>query len=223
VSSLAAVVFDFDGVILDSESAEFESHRLIYERHGVALTPDDWCDQIGVWAEEDEQRWCTRLNELCGSAMEYNAFKAEQHRLFRERLAPEPMRGIRELLDALALAEVPTAVASTSPARWVVSSVERLGLSDRFRTIVSGTDVQRRKPAPDVYLEAARRLGADPRLSVAIEDSGPGIASATAAGMKTVAIPHWLTERHDLRSATLRLAHAGELTIEMLERLACQP
>src|SRR3989442_12086821 len=132
MAQLAAVVFDFDGVILDSESAEFESHRLIYERHGVALTPDDWCDQIGVWAEEHEQRWCTRLNELCGAAMEYSAFKAEQHRLFRELLAPEPMRGIRELLDALALAEIPTAVASTTPARGGGSAVERPGSEGRF-------------------------------------------------------------------------------------------
>ena len=77
----------------------------------------------------------------------------------------------------------------------------------------------RRKPAPDVYLEAARRLNAAPARSVAIEDSGPGIASATAAGMKTVAIPHWLTESHDLRCATLRVAHAGELTLDILQGL----
>jgi len=216
---LAAVVFDFDGVILDSESAEFESHRRIFERYGAPLTPEEWCDQIGVWIEEHERRWCTRLNELCGGAMEYDAFKAEQQRIFYELLSCEPMRGIRELLGALAVAAVPTAVASTASAAWVVPAVERLGLTDRFRTIVTANDVQRRKPAPDVYLEAARRLGADPRLSVAIEDSGPGIAAATAAGMKTIAIPHWLTERHDLALATLRVADAGELTIDRLERL----
>ena len=161
--------------------------------------------------------------ELSGAAMEYEAFKADQHRIFHEILAREPMRGIRELLDALALAAVPVAIASTSTARWVVPAVERLGLSDRFRTIVTADDVERRKPAPDVYLEAARRLGADPRRSVAIEDSGPGVAAATAAGMKTIAIPHWLTERHDLAGATLRVAHAGELTVEVLKGLACQP
>jgi beta-phosphoglucomutase-like phosphatase (HAD superfamily) len=110
-------------------------------------------------------------------------------------------------------------VASTAPARWVVSSVGRLGLADRFQTIVTANDVERRKPAPDVYLESARRLGADPRRSVAIEDSGPGIAAATAAGMKTIAIPHWLTERHDLAPATLRVGSAGELSISLLERL----
>jgi len=220
---LAAVVFDFDGIILDSETAEFESHRRIYQRHGAALTPEEWCDQIGIWSEAHERRWCDRLNELSGVSMEYGVFKADQHRIFHDILAREPMRGIRDLLDALALADIPMAIASTSTARWVVPAVERLGLSDRFRTIVTADDVERRKPAPDVYLEAARRLGADPRRSVAIEDSGPGIAAATAAGMKTIAIPHWLTERHDLAAAALRVAHAGELTVEVLERLAGQP
>jgi HAD superfamily hydrolase (TIGR01509 family) len=215
-----AVIFDFDGVILDSETAEFESHRLIYERCGVALTPVEWCDQIGIWIEGHEDRWATRLRELSEHAPDSSeAFKAEQHRLFQEIIAREPMRGIRALVDALWEAGVPLAIASTSPARWVVPAVDRLGLAGRFHTIVTAHDVQRRKPAPDVYLEAARRLRAEPARSVAIEDSGPGIAAATAAGMKTVAIPHWLTETHDLAPATLRVAHAGELTLVVLQEL----
>jgi HAD superfamily hydrolase (TIGR01509 family) len=219
MSAIAAVVFDFDGVIIDSETAEFESHRLVYERHGVPLTPDEWCDQIGLWSEGHEQRWCDRLNARCGAGLTYDAFKAEQHRIFHEILAREPMTGIRALIDALSEAGVPMAIASTSTPRWVLPAVERLGLTARFRAIVTAADVERRKPAPDVYLEAARRLDADPRRSVAIEDSAPGIAAATAAGMKTVAIPHWLTERHDLTAAALRVAHAGELSIDVLERL----
>ena len=215
--SLAAVVFDFDGVILDSETAEFESHRLIYERYGVRLTPEDWCHQIGVWVEF--QHWSTRLGELSDRAPDHETFTAEQSRLFQEIVACEPMRGIRELVDALADAGVPMAIASTSPARWVVPAVERLGLGPYFHVIVTADDVRRRKPAPDVYLEAARRLTVGPSRSVAIEDSGPGVAAAAAAGMKTVAIPHWLTETHDFAPATLRVGHAGELTLGRLEDL----
>src|SRR5450759_397715 len=102
-----AVIFDFDGVILDSETAEFESHRLIYERCGVLLTPAEWCDQIGVWVEGHEDRWAARLRELSDQAPPSSAdFNAEQHRLFHEVLAREPMRGIRALLDALSEAGV---------------------------------------------------------------------------------------------------------------------
>ena len=219
MSGLMAVIFDFDGVILDSETTEFEAHRLIYEQCGVALTPEEWCDQIGIWVDGHAGRWFKRLSELSDRAPDLRAFEAEKHRLCRALVSYEPMRGIRQLVDALADAAIPTAIASTSPARWVVAAAERAGLLDRFRTIVTADDVARRKPAPDVYLEAARRLGVEPARSIALEDSGPGIASARAAGMKTVAIPHWLTERHDLSTADLRVAHAGDLTIDVLQAL----
>ena len=221
MSQLAAVVFDFDGVVLDSETPEFESHRRIYERCGVALTIDEWRDQIGVWAEGHDERWATQLRERSTSAPESVAYHAEKRRLFLEVVPREPMRGIRELLDTLTAAGVLAAIASTSPARWVVPAVEGLGLRPMFGAIVTGDEVVRRKPAPDVYLEAARRLGVDPARSIAIEDSGPGIAAAKAAGMKAIAIPHWLTERHDLSAADLRVTHAGELTLARLTALCC--
>jgi len=223
VSSLAAVIFDFDGVILDSETPEFESHRRIYERCGAALTVEEWCDQVGIYTEGEEKRWflrlCERVNQAPATHEEYDA---ERRRNFLELVPSEPRRGIRELLEALREAGVPTAIASSGPARWVVPAAERIGMTPLFRTIVSGDDVARGKPAPDVYLEAARRLGADPAKSVAIEDSGPGLASARAAGLKTVAIPHWLTERHELSGADLRVAHAGELTVARLATLVNQ-
>ena len=215
----AAVIFDFDGVILDSETAEFESHRRVYERFGVALTPDEWCDQIGVWAEGHDERWMTQLRGRSRSAPEREAYHAEKQRIFLEVVPREPMRGIRALLEALTAAGVPIAIASTSPAAWVVPAVEDLELRPLFGAIVTGDEVPRRKPAPDVYLEAARRLGVDPARSIAIEDSGPGITAAKAAGMKAVAIPHWLTERHDLSAADLRVAHGGELTLDRLVTL----
>lgn len=216
---LAAVIFDFDGVVLDSETAEFESHRLLYQRCGVALTVDEWCDQIGLWAEAHDERWFDRLCRRSPRAPDRAAYHAERRRIFQTLVPSEPMRGIRELLDGLAAARVPAAVASTSPLRWVRPALERLGLLPRFDAVVSGDQVARRKPAPDVYLEAARRLRVEPAGSVAIEDSGPGVAAARAAGMKTVAIPHWLTESHDLTAADLRVAHAGELTVGRLSTL----
>ena len=210
---LAAVVFDFDGVVLDSETPEFESHRRVFERWGVALTADEWCNQIGIYRKDHERHWFLQLCERSGQAVDQNVYESEKRKLFQELVPPEPMRGIRELLQALCAAGVPAAIASSSPARWVVPAVEGIGLSALIQTIVSGDDVAIRKPAPDVYLEALRRLGADASRSVAIEDSGPGIAAACAAGMKAIAIPHWLTERHDLDAAHLRVTHAGELSV----------
>jgi HAD superfamily hydrolase (TIGR01509 family) len=216
---LAAVVFDFDGIVLDSETPEFESHRRIYERCGVALTVDEWCDQIGAWTEGKDERWAMRLRKRSTSAPDAVAYQAEKRGIFLEVLPREPMRGIRKLIDTLSAAGVPTAIASTSSARWVVPALEGLGLRPTFGAIVTGDEVARRKPAPDLYLEAARRLGVDPARSIAIEDSVPGIAAAKAAGMKAIAIPHWLTERHDLSAADLRVTHAGELTLDRLAAL----
>ena len=215
----AAVIFDFDGIILDSETPEFESHRRVFEQCGVELTRDEWCGQIGTWTEGLGDRWHATLCERSSRPLDREAFEREQRRICQEIIPHEPMRGIRDLLTALAAVGIPRAVASSGPARWVTPGIEGLGLTSFFGAIVTGDDVARRKPAPDGYLEAARRLGADPTRSVAIEDSGPGILAARAAGMKIVAIPHPLTEGHDLSDADLRVAHAGELTVARLATL----
>jgi HAD superfamily hydrolase (TIGR01509 family) len=222
MSCLSAVVFDFDGVVLDSETAEFEAHRLIFERYGATLTPDEWCRQVGIWTEGYEGRWFERLCGLSDCAPDQASYEAERRRIFQALVAREPMRGVRELLVELGAAGVPLAIASSSPGEYVWRKTTELGLVAHFGAIVSGTDVTRRKPAPDIYLEAARRLGAEPGRSVAVEDSAPGVTAARAAGMKVVAIPHWLTAGHDLAGADLRVGHADELTVRILERLVAQ-
>ncbi|HMB82377.1 MAG TPA: HAD-IA family hydrolase [Vicinamibacterales bacterium] len=215
----AAVIFDFDGIVIDSETPEYESHRRIYERCGVTLTVDEWCGVIGTWSEGHDEQWFTRLCAQSPDAPAREVYFAERRRIFDAIVPADPMRGVRDLLTALRAAGIPSAIASSAPARWVVGAVERLGIRPLFDAVVTGDEVTHRKPAPDVYLEAARRLGVDPARSVAIEDSGPGIAAARAAGMKAVAIPHWLTEGHDLSAANLTVTHAGELTLDRLGTL----
>jgi HAD superfamily hydrolase (TIGR01509 family) len=215
----AAVIFDFDGVILDSETSEFESHRRVYAQCGVTLTREEWCTQIGTWSEGLADRWHAALCRRSDRAMDRETFEREQRRICREILPREPMRGIAGLLAELAAAGVRCGIASSGPSNWVAPAIAELGLAPLFDTIVTGDDVTRRKPAPDAYLEAVRRIGAPPSRSIAIEDSGPGVAAARAAGLKVVVIPHWLTHTHDLAGADLRAAHAGELTLARLARL----
>jgi len=219
MSQLAAVVFDFDGIIMDSETPEYESHRRVFEQYGATLTTAEWCDQIGIWNDAQDERWFRELCRRCSHALDSGAFLAEKRRIFDEVAPREPMRGVRELVNALTEAGIPAAIASSSSAWWIRSAIERIGMGGKFAAVATGDDVERRKPAPDVYLEASRRVGVDPADAVAIEDSAPGIAAARAAGMATVAIPHWLTERHDLSGADLRVANAGELTLPRLAAL----
>jgi HAD superfamily hydrolase (TIGR01509 family) len=216
---LAAIVFDFDGVIVDSESAHYEAHRRIYERCGVTLTRDDWCNQVGIPMDGVVSPWVIRLRKLSPDAPDPERFVEEKRRLFDEIMSRQPMRGIAELADAAVAAGVALAVASASPAWWVVKGLERVQLHHRFDILVTGDDVRRVKPAPDLYVEALSRLNVPASRAVAIEDSAPGIMSARAAGLATVAIPHWLTRIHDLSAADLQVAHAGELTVEGLDAL----
>ena len=215
----AAVIFDFDGVILDSETPAYESHRRVYEQCGVQLTPAEWCLQIGTWSAGLGDRWHKTLCERSARPLDRATFEHERQRIFQELVPREPMRGILELIGALEAAGIPRAIASSGPARWVLTAVDDLGLAPRFGVVITGDDVVERKPAPDAYLAAVRLLGVDAARSIAIEDSGPGIVAARVAGLKAIAIPHWLTATHDLSGADLHAAHAGELTLARLATL----
>ena len=213
-----AVVFDFDGLIVDSETPEFEAHRQIFAEHGVELTAEEWCGEVGIWSAT--RNWFEKLGEITGRAVDPVALHEEKRRRFWQVIKMEPLPGVRALLDELDAAAVPLALASSSEAWWIHRAAVQLDVARYFRVIVTGDDVTHRKPNPEGYLLAASRLGIAPAGCVAIEDSQHGLAAAKAAGMKAIAIPNWLTAGHDLAAADLRVASATELNAEVLGRLA---
>jgi HAD superfamily hydrolase (TIGR01509 family) len=213
-----AVVFDFDGTILDSETAEFQSHRRVFSDWGLSLTEHEWCDGVGIL--KPDTHWFERLCERASEPPSLERFRQLTHSYFRDHVRMEPMPGIAALLGALVAAGVPRAIASGAPSDWVLRGLDGLSLASSFDAIVTSDQVARGKPAPDVYLEAARRMGVEPSQCVAIEDSGPGLASARAAGMRTVVIPHSLTRLHDLSGADMRVESAADLTLDTLRTLA---
>ncbi len=190
----------------------------MFEACGTTLDVEEWTATVGIWRPDVD--WYDVLRGRGGSPPERDAFDSERRRHFATRVRMEPLEGIVQLLDELHAADVPTAIASSASGRWVRRAVEEMGLGSRFTTIVTGDEVEHVKPAPDVYLEAARRLGVAPSDVVAIEDSAAGLAAAKAAGMSVIVIPHWLTAGHDLSAADLRVAHAGELSLSRLQALA---
>lgn len=212
-----AVVFDFDGLIVDSETPEFEAHRQIFAEHGVELTAEEWRGEVGIWSAT--RNWFAKLGEIIGRPVDSNALREEKRRRFWRVIKMEPLPGVRALLDELHAAAVPLALASSAEASWINRATAELDVTRYFRTIVTGDDVTHRKPHPEGYLLAARRLGIAPDRCVAIEDSQPGIVAAKAAGMKAIAIPNWLTAEHDLDDADLRVASAAELSMAVLAKL----
>ena len=217
VVPMFGVIFDFDGTILDSETPEYESHRRCCAEYGVELSEEQWCTGVGI--VQPDTHWFDWLCERAASPPSFERFRETTRAYFRARVLMQPMPGIAELIGVLAAAGIPRAVGSTASSGWVLGALDDLRLTGRFTAIVTGDQVERGKPAPDVYLEAARRLELDPRRCVAIEDSGPGVAAAKAAGMKTVAIPHPLSRLHDLSGADLHAASATELSLDTLRAL----
>ena len=218
---LDAVVFDFDGLIIDSETPIFRTARSTLAQYGHDLQLADWAGVVGLPDGDGEGGWYGELMARTGLTIprhEYQARYDAHDRSDRDRLPALP--GVVELLDALGAAGVPCGVASSSSVAWLERHLSRLGLLDRFGTLV-GADRTGGvgKPSPDVYLLAVEELGADPARSVALEDSRHGIAAGHAAGMRVVAVPSEITRLTDLSAADLTVASLAEVTLAYLEAL----
>jgi HAD superfamily hydrolase (TIGR01509 family) len=219
--SLEAVVFDFDGLIIDSEWVIFESAAAAFAEHGHRLTIEAWATVVGT-SERDErtgwERLCAAIGAEGFTREAYDAAYLAQDRSNRDTLPPLP--GVVALADALVTAGVPLAIASSSHLEWLDRHISRLGLDRHFPVLV-GADLVGGvgKPAPDVYLRACALLGADPRRAVALEDSSHGVAAAHAAGMAAVAVPGRVTASHDVSAAELVVGSLEDVTVADLAAL----
>jgi HAD superfamily hydrolase (TIGR01509 family) len=183
-----AVVFDNDGLLLDTESVWTRAEQDLFERRGLEFTPANKLELVGTSAEIAggilERRLgepgraadlIEELNELVVAELEHGV---------------EAMVGARDLLHELAGRGTPLGLVSNSPMAFVRRSLEIVGFADRFDVVVSGHEVAAPKPAPDPYLEACRRLDVEPGPAVvALEDSPTGVAAARAAGLTVIGIP----------------------------------
>jgi HAD superfamily hydrolase (TIGR01509 family) len=216
-----AVVFDFDGLILDTESSAFASVAEVYREHGVELDLAAWQAIIGTF---DHPHWADVLGDRLGRPIERAAWIAHRDRRKLELLAPEVVRpGVVDLLDAAEASGVALAIASSSPEEWVVPHLERLGLRDRFAHVATRSDVdgdpRRTKPAPDIYQLAVRAIGTAPARSVALEDSLNGLIAAQAAGLRCVAVPGPVTVGLDFTAADLVVDSLADVSLDRLAAL----
>jgi HAD superfamily hydrolase (TIGR01509 family) len=211
-----AVVFDLDGVIVDSEQVWDEVREAYTRETGGTYTERATRDMMGMSSPE-WSRYMAEALHVPGTPEQINAAVVERM-LARYGEAPPLIPGAVEAVQRLS-ARWTLAIASSSNPELIEVVLRAAGLSDLFRVAVSSQEVQRGKPAPDVYLEAARRLGVDPGRAVAIEDSHNGIRSAKAAGMCVVAVPnlHFPPDGEALAQADDVLASVAELTPARVE------
>lgn len=211
-----AVVFDNDGLLLDTESVWTRAEQDLFERRGTAFTAGDKRELLGTSAAIAGAVLERRLGEpgRAGELIE------ELNALVVAELehGVEAMIGARELLGALRRRGTPVALVSNSPLAFVVRSLELAGFDDQFDVVLSAHEVAAPKPAPDPYLEACRRLGVEPGPEViALEDSPTGVAAARAAGLTVIGVPSVegiaLEEAHELAESLLDDVIARRLAV----------
>jgi HAD superfamily hydrolase (TIGR01509 family) len=203
-----SVIFDLDGTLVDSEPNYYEASRRTLAEQGVpGFTWAEHERYVGISTQET----LALLKERYGLAAPVEELLAAMNRHYLElaRTATRAYPEMRKFVELLAAEGVPMAVASGSSPEAIEAILAGTGLDAYLRTVVSADEVAHGKPAPDVFLEAARRLGADPADCVVLEDAAPGAAAAHAAGMRCVAIPYVAAQADAPEFATARLLLRG--------------
>jgi len=214
--TVRALVFDFDGLILETETPAYQAWAEIYGEFGHELPRELWLDYIGR-----EGGWFDALAYLEGLI----GARADRDEITRRRdarktelvMAVAESAGLRELLAAARSRGLRLGVCSSSTPKWVIGHLERLGLATLFDHIQCRDRPDlRAKPAPDLYLAACAGLGVRPAEAIAFEDSRNGMLSARAAGMRCVVVPNELTVAMDLSGADHRFESLADVSLDAL-------
>jgi HAD superfamily hydrolase (TIGR01509 family) len=195
-----ALMLDFDGTMLETESSSYGSWRELLAEHGYELEPETWAATVGTLDAVDP---VALLEEHVGAPVDRAALQRRARERHMELLAEERLRpGVQAIVDQAHERGLRTAIVTSASRWWVRSHLERLGVADEWEHVVAADrDPERAKPAPVLYLEAAELLGVEPAEAVALEDSPNGVRAARRAGLQVVAFPNPITEAMDLGEA----------------------
>ena len=208
---IQAFIFDMDGVSIDSEPLHFEVDIQVMKDFGAAITQEQLEKYVGMTNPEMWKliREEYQLQRTVSEIIDYQLSNKIKILTAREM---EPIDGIRELLADLKASGIPVGIASSSPPVFIQAVLDKFGLLDAFNCIVSGEEVDRGKPAPDVYLKAAELLGAEPASCMVLEDARHGIAAAKAAGMQCIGFVNPNSGNQDLSAADYVVRSIAEVS-----------
>ena len=213
---IKALIFDFDGLILDTETPEYETWRDIYREFGQDLDLKTWGQIVGGVAASSF-RPLPHLETLTGRDLTLLDLSARASRHNLARIAAQlPLPGVVALLETASGRGLALAVASSSPHQWVDGHLARLGIGHFFEVIKCADDVTHTKPEPDLYLAALAALGLQPDEALAFEDSPHGVTAARRAGLFVVAVPNQVTGQLKIVGESLRLGSLAELGLDEL-------
>ena len=213
-----AIVVDFDGVILDTETPLYSSWQEMYSRHGVHLDLELFATYIGG---ADYFDFHTHLEEQTGLKLDRQSLMEERRGLYSEHVAGNTvLPGVKDYLSEARARGFRIGLASNSDIGWVGSNLNELGLYDKFDVLKTRDDVVNVKPDPEIYLAALHDLKTDPGHVIAIEDSASGVAAAKAAGLFTVAVPNPITKYHNLDGADVIMESLASTPFSNLAAMA---
>lgn len=215
-----AVLFDFDGTLVDTEWIIYEEVQAIFHREGQELPLTEYVKCIGssyeAWSPQ------TYLEELTGKTYDWEAIREVRNQKIRTRLADQGLiKGALEALEATKNEGLLLAVVSSSTHDWVDNWLEKLHIQDYFETVTCRGDAPRIKPAPDLYLKGAERMNLSPEKCLVVEDSRNGMLAAVEAGMDVIAIPNRITTVSDFPEAAVKLqtlSHYPEALVSLLQK-----
>jgi len=216
---ISTVIFDLDGLLADTELLHCQAYQMAFAEHGVDLSAGDYAEH---WIRLG--RGIVDWTALQGFTFDPHALRRRksQHYFALLQSSLRPMNGALELLDRLH-GRFRLALASSSYRDAVDGVLAGLGIAAYFEVIVSGLDVARVKPAPDIFLLAARMMGVDPAECLVLEDAEKGVIAAHRAGMRCVAVPNDFTRQHDFSKATRICRSLCEVDLELFAELAQTP
>jgi HAD superfamily hydrolase (TIGR01509 family) len=208
---IRALVFDFDGLILDTETVLIESYGDVHAAHGLPFDRTEFIRHVGL-ADYTFNPWHALI-----ATRDRDALEAQRQHFKDERLRREPVRpGVAALLDAARDRGLAIGLASNSSHGWVEPHLERLGLRDHFSFVACRGDAPSPKPAPDLYRLVLGQFGLTGPEAIAFEDSATGVIAAKSAGLWCVAVPNASTGHHDLGPADLRASSLAEISLDDL-------
>jgi len=215
-----AVIFDLDGVIWDGEPLYHEAFNIVLAPHGHTVAESEYTQIIGL-SVEAAWDWVRQHFSLTESpAVFYRAYDDAVLELMKQ--PREPLPGVADLLRQLEARSIPVGLASASLRNWVDTTLSGLGLNGAFATTVTASEVEHSKPAPDLYLRAAKELGIPATNCLAFEDTPSGIASARAAGMFAVQVRASSTAQPPLPQADMVIEAYSEFDMSLLQAAPCE-
>ncbi len=216
---IRGLIFDFDGLIIDTETPEYTSWVNVYRQHGTDISIDEWSGCLGTAPPTFDV--IKALSEKIGAPVNGAQLQQAVKAAAKKIILNQPiLPGIIERIDEADQMSIPLAVASSSSHAWVDQHLERLGLRSRFQYVLCRDDVKFAKPAPDLYNLALNKLGIQPNEAIAFEDSPNGITAAVTAGIFCVAVANPISQYLDISHASLQLSSLADQSLAELINLA---